>query len=250
MRCRCRRAGGALQDHLRSRPGRPRERLSASECQPHPVEAFREDAGIFEALSGGGEHGRGADGISVPHCAHPTQAVAIEGILRRHHAALTSAFSAVQAIPTPPFPARRAGPILRRWRNFLTIPIRRQDRSKSLRATPPSIRRRIPPSPPAPRRRDQSNRRQIRRSPTCSEPPPDNSFERRADFAAAHRARKSTPRGWGEAPQAPYRGTAPLGELDPDLAKALGLDDDASTLAQAASDEREPAARAARGGFR
>ncbi len=87
-------------------------------------------------------------------------------------------------------------------------------------------------------------------SQTGLEPPPDNSFERRADFAAAHRARKSTPRGWGEAPQAPYRGTAPLGELDPDLAKALGLDDDASTLAQAASDEREPAARAARGGFR
>src|SRR6266498_3979482 len=79
-------------------------------------------------------------------------------------------------------------------------------------------------------------------SQTGLEPPPDISFERRADFAAAHRARKSTPRGWGEAPQAPYRGTAPLGELDPDLAKALGHDDDASTLA--------PAARAARGGFR
>jgi excinuclease ABC subunit B len=87
-------------------------------------------------------------------------------------------------------------------------------------------------------------------SQTGLKPPPDNSFERRADFAAAHRARKSTPQGWGEAPQAPYRGTAPLGELDPDLAKALGLDDDASTLAQAESDEREPAARAARGGFR
>jgi excinuclease ABC subunit B len=87
-------------------------------------------------------------------------------------------------------------------------------------------------------------------SQTGLKPPPDNSFERRADFAAAHRARKSTPQGWGEAPQAPYRGTAPLGELDPDLAKALGLDDDASTLAQAESDEREPAARAARGRFR
>src|SRR6266536_6453398 len=87
-------------------------------------------------------------------------------------------------------------------------------------------------------------------SQTGLEPPPDNSFERRADFAAAHRARKSTPRGWGEAPQAPYRGAAPLGELDPDLARGLGLDDDDNTLAQAESDEREPAARAARGSFR
>jgi excinuclease ABC subunit B len=87
-------------------------------------------------------------------------------------------------------------------------------------------------------------------SQTGLEPPPDNSFERRADFAAAHRARKSTTRGWGEAPQAPYRGAARLGELDPDLAKGLGLDDDDGTLAQVERDEREPAARAARGGFR
>jgi excinuclease ABC subunit B len=87
-------------------------------------------------------------------------------------------------------------------------------------------------------------------SQTGLEPPPDNSFERRADFAAAHRARKSTPQGWGEAPQAPYRGAARLGELDPDLAKGLGLDDDDGTLAQVERDEREPAARAARGSFR
>src|SRR5215475_11973151 len=49
-------------------------------------------------------------------------------------------------------------------------------------------------------------------SQTGLEPPPDSSFERRADFAAAHRARKSTPRGWGEATQAPYRGPARPGE--------------------------------------
>src|SRR5215468_11552304 len=65
-------------------------------------------------------------------------------------------------------------------------------------------------------------------SQTGLKPPADNSFERRADFAAAHRARKLTTQGFGEAPQHPYRGAAPLGELDPDLAKALGLDDDAS----------------------
>src|SRR6266508_5014396 len=70
-------------------------------------------------------------------------------------------------------------------------------------------------------------------SQTGLKPPPDNSFDRRADFAAAHRARKSTAQGLGEAPQAPYRGAAPLGELDPDLAKALGLHDDDSALAQA-----------------
>src|SRR5215475_12294217 len=78
-------------------------------------------------------------------------------------------------------------------------------------------------------------------SQTGLKPPPDNSFDRRADFAAAHRARKSTAQGLGEAPQAPYRGAAPLGELDPDLAQALGLQDndsnDDSALPPAGSDE-------------
>src|ERR1700751_6025323 len=63
---------------------------------------------------------------------------------------------------------------------------------------------------------------------TGLQPPPDNSFDRRADFSAAHRARKSTAQGaqgLGEAPQRPYRSTR-LGELDPDLAKALGLHDE------------------------
>jgi len=48
-------------------------------------------------------------------------------------------------------------------------------------------------------------------SQTGLKPPPDNSFDRRADFSAAHRARKSTGHGLGEAPQPPYRGGAPLG---------------------------------------
>src|SRR5512133_3435465 len=86
-------------------------------------------------------------------------------------------------------------------------------------------------------------------SQTGLKPPPANSFDRRADFAAAHRARKSTTQGLGEAPQAPYRGGAPLGELDPDLAKALGLEDDA--LAPAESDSAEDAAKGShRVGFR
>src|SRR5947208_3554447 len=50
-------------------------------------------------------------------------------------------------------------------------------------------------------------------SQTGLQPPPDNSFERRADFAAAHRARKSTAKGFAEAPQSGYGATAavPLG---------------------------------------
>src|SRR5262247_2028783 len=74
-------------------------------------------------------------------------------------------------------------------------------------------------------------------SQTGLRPPPDNSFDRRADFAAAHRARKSTAQGLGEAPQAPYRGAAPLGELDPDLAKSLGLQDEDSALPPAGSEQ-------------
>src|SRR5262249_46726031 len=74
-------------------------------------------------------------------------------------------------------------------------------------------------------------------SQTGLKPPPDNSFDRRADFAAAHRARKSTAQGLGEAPQTPYRGAAPLGELDPDLAQGLGLQDDAGAPPPAESEQ-------------
>jgi excinuclease ABC subunit B len=58
-------------------------------------------------------------------------------------------------------------------------------------------------------------------------PPPDNSFDRRADFANAHRARASVARGFNEAPQHGYvgKGLVPPGELDPDLARALGIDE-------------------------
>src|ERR1700758_82494 len=80
-------------------------------------------------------------------------------------------------------------------------------------------------------------------SQTGLKPPADNSFDRRADFSAAHRARKSTAQGaqgLGEAPQTPYRSTR-LGELDPDLAKALGINDDDSALPPPES--ARPAAR-------
>ena len=54
------------------------------------------------------------------------------------------------------------------------------------------------------------------------QPPPDNSFDRRKDFSAAHQARKS--KGFGEAPQAEFTG-APVTGLDPALANELGLGD-------------------------
>src|SRR5271156_3595918 len=41
-------------------------------------------------------------------------------------------------------------------------------------------------------------------------PPPDNSWDRRADFANAHRARVSVAQGFGEAPQQGYVGKTPV----------------------------------------
>src|SRR5580698_7439624 len=55
-------------------------------------------------------------------------------------------------------------------------------------------------------------------------PPPDNSWDRRADFANAHRARKSTQgkaQGFEERQQSGYAARSP-GAIDPDLADALG----------------------------
>src|SRR6201987_5332298 len=59
-------------------------------------------------------------------------------------------------------------------------------------------------------------------------PPPDNSGDRRADFPNAPRARASVARGFAEPPQQGYVGRTPVspGELDPDLARTLGIDED------------------------
>jgi len=70
-------------------------------------------------------------------------------------------------------------------------------------------------------------------------PPPDNSWERRKDFSAAHTARKSsrspsrTKDGLGEAPQRDYS-ASPITGLDPALAQELGLDGDADDAPAAA----------------
>jgi excinuclease ABC subunit B len=84
-----------------------------------------------------------------------------------------------------------------------------------------------PPSPgPSGRPLPTGERQTDRSSGDRIQPAPDNSFDRRADFANAHRARASVARGFGEAPQQGYVGKTPVppGELDPDLARALGID--------------------------
>jgi excinuclease ABC subunit B len=83
-------------------------------------------------------------------------------------------------------------------------------------------------------------------SGTGLQPPPDNSFDRRADFSAAHKARKSTTQGFEEAPQRDYEGS-PITGLDPKLAQELGLGDDQPLPDPHAQSARE-AERIARGG--
>src|SRR6476659_2392154 len=88
-------------------------------------------------------------------------------------------------------------------------------------------------------------------SQTGLRPPPDNSFDRRADFSAAHRARKSTTQGFGEAPQSGYVAKATLGPMDPDLARSFGIEDDESeaphpTPLPVKDGEREQTERVAR----
>src|SRR6516164_4407108 len=75
------------------------------------------------------------------------------------------------------------------------------------------------------------------RRPSGLQPPPDNSWDRRADFAQAHRARASVARGFAEPPQQGYVGRTPVspGELDPDLARALGIEEEERSQAEAGS---------------
>src|SRR5437016_5172770 len=77
-------------------------------------------------------------------------------------------------------------------------------------------------------------------TPAGLQPPPDNSFDRRADFANAHRARRSTQAGFREAPQAGYVAKGPT-ELGPELAQALGYNasDPSKPLIGVVPDERE-----------
>jgi excinuclease ABC subunit B len=61
-------------------------------------------------------------------------------------------------------------------------------------------------------------------SGTGLKPPPDNSFERRADRRNEHTARQSTPKGgFDEAPQRGYVARSPL-NINAELRQALGFD--------------------------
>jgi len=83
-------------------------------------------------------------------------------------------------------------------------------------------------------------------SGTGLQPPPDNSFDRRADRAAEHTARASTPEGFKEKPQSGYVARAPydappVAGIDPALAKELGLavDEDAPLPGSSVGKRRE-----------
>ncbi len=81
-------------------------------------------------------------------------------------------------------------------------------------------------------------------SGTGLQQPPDNSWDRRRDFSEAHKARKSTPKEFNEAPQRNYS-ASPITGLDPALAQELGLgdDDDASSPSPAGGGSRAEGAR-------
>ncbi len=86
-------------------------------------------------------------------------------------------------------------------------------------------------------------------SQTGLKPPADNSFDRRADFAAAHRARKSTAQELREPAQAGYAGKgAPATPIDAELAQALGFEreDRTATAPPTGSELRAFAASPAR----
>ena len=107
--------------------------------------------------------------------------------------------------------------------------------SRRLQGVPPTDARRLPTPTPRPspqgggeERAQGEEREHGEPQPSKLAPPPDNSWDRRADFANAHRARASVARGFGEPPQQGYVGKTPVppGELDPDLARALGIDEE------------------------
>jgi excinuclease ABC subunit B len=84
-------------------------------------------------------------------------------------------------------------------------------------------------------------------SGTGLQPPPDNSWDRRRDFSAAHAARKSARKasedsGFGEAPQRDYS-ASPITGLDPALAKELGLEADEADLPSTDSPSSPPPLR-------
>src|SRR5688572_19538934 len=109
-----------------------------------------------------------------------------------------------------------------------SLPFRLHPYSPGWRSPPTNRRSRATtPARPAPRRLARLLNPGIERgtagmgSGTGIKPPPDNSFDRRSDFSAAHRARKSTQeKGFDERPQSGYAAKGPL--LSPDLSRPQG----------------------------
>src|SRR5580700_4845805 len=98
-----------------------------------------------------------------------------------------------------------------------------KSRTSTVAQSPSTNVRRLPTPTPIPSPQGGGEERA-----TGLQQPPDNSFDRRADFSAAHRARKSThgksAEGLGERPQAGYVGKGTV-NIDPELADALGYGD-------------------------
>src|SRR5437763_15640604 len=172
------------------------------------------------------------------------------------------------ARPTRAKAARPDTPALDRSLADLLNPGIGQGRAGIGAQTGQAVKRADPPSPPG-GKEDRAERDRVRESGSHSQPPspgpagrplptgerridersglqppPDNSWDRRADFAQAHRARASVARGFGEAPKQGYVGRSPVspGELDPDLARALGIEEEETT------DETPAEDRSNRGG--
>ncbi len=80
------------------------------------------------------------------------------------------------------------------------------------------------------------------------QPPPDNSWDRRRDFSDAHKARKSTPKGFDEASQRDYA-ASPITGLDPQLEKELGLGDNGADVPSPSPAGEGSRAESARGGM-
>ena len=75
-------------------------------------------------------------------------------------------------------------------------------------------------------------------SGTGLQPPPDNSFERRADRRGEHTARKSVVKGFDEAPQRGYTARGPL--LGPELSQSKPLDINAELRKALGYDQADP----------
>ncbi len=83
-------------------------------------------------------------------------------------------------------------------------------------------------------------------SQTGLQQPPDNSRDRRADAAAAHKARASTAQGFGEASQTGYVAKTPNTQpvvFDAELARAFGMPGDGPAQSDGAEEQAHGAQR-------